>query len=82
VDNGNVVPITITVDSPMSDPTSHVKAIALFNENPQRGVVKFPESLPAAKPASAFTSPVDHAKLVAVAQMTTAVLVQAARTSS
>lgn len=41
VDNGNVVPITITVDSPMT-PASHVKAIALFNEkNPQREVAKF-----------------------------------------
>lgn len=41
VDNGNVVPITITVDSPMS-PANHVKAIAVFNEkNPQREVVKF-----------------------------------------
>ena len=41
VDNGNVVPITITVDSPMT-PANHVKAIALFNEkNPQREVAKF-----------------------------------------
>ena len=41
VDNGNVVPITVTVDSPMTA-ASHVKAIAIFNEkNPQREVVKF-----------------------------------------
>ena len=41
VDNGNVVPITETVDSPMTA-ASHVKAIAVFNEkNPQREVVKF-----------------------------------------
>ena len=41
VDNGNVVPITVSVDSPMSAAT-HVKAIAVFNEkNPQREVVKF-----------------------------------------
>ena len=41
VDNGNVVPITVTVDSPMTA-ASHVKAIAVFNEkNPQREVVKF-----------------------------------------
>lgn len=41
VDNGNVVPITVTVDSPMTA-ANHVKAIAVFNEkNPQREVVKF-----------------------------------------
>ena len=41
VDNGNTVPITVTVDSPMSA-TDHVTAIAVFNErNPQREVVKF-----------------------------------------
>ena len=41
VDNGNVVSITVTVDSPMTA-ASHVKAIAVFNEkNPQREVVKF-----------------------------------------
>ncbi len=41
VDNGNVVPITVTVDSPMTA-ANHVKAIAVFNEkNPQRDVVKF-----------------------------------------
>ena len=41
VENGNVVPITVLVDSPMTA-ASHVKAIAVFNEkNPQREVVKF-----------------------------------------
>ena len=41
VDNGNVVPITITVDSPMTA-ADHVRAIAVFNEkNPQRDVAKF-----------------------------------------
>ena len=41
VDNGNVVPITVSVNSPMTA-ASHVKAIAVFNEkNPQREVVKF-----------------------------------------
>ncbi len=40
VDNGNVVPITVSVDSPMTA-ANHVKAIAVFNEkNPQREVVK------------------------------------------
>ncbi len=41
VDNGNVVPVTITVDSPMTA-DSHVRSIALFNEkNPQRDVARF-----------------------------------------
>jgi sulfur-oxidizing protein SoxY len=41
VDNGNVVPITVAVDSPMTV-ANHVKSIAVFNEkNPQREVVKF-----------------------------------------
>ena len=41
VDNGNVVPMTVSVDSPMTA-ANHVKTIAVFNEkNPQREVVKF-----------------------------------------
>lgn len=41
VENGNAVPIAISVDSPMSD-ADHVLAIALFNErNPQRDVARF-----------------------------------------
>ena len=41
VDNGNSVPVTVTVDSPMSA-TERVSAIAIFNEkNPQRDVVNF-----------------------------------------
>jgi sulfur-oxidizing protein SoxY len=41
VDNGNTVPITVTVDSPMTA-ADHVTAIAVFNErNPQREVAKF-----------------------------------------
>jgi len=39
VENGNTVPITVTVDNPMTD-ANHVQAIAVFNEkNPQRDVV-------------------------------------------
>ena len=39
VENGNVVPITVSVDSPMTA-AEHVKAIAVFNErNPQRDVI-------------------------------------------
>jgi sulfur-oxidizing protein SoxY len=41
VENGNVVPITVAVESPMSA-SDHVKAIAVFNErNPQRDVAVF-----------------------------------------
>jgi sulfur-oxidizing protein SoxY len=41
VENGNAVPITVSVDSPMHD-DDHVKTIALFNErNPQRDVALF-----------------------------------------
>jgi sulfur-oxidizing protein SoxY len=41
VDNGNVVPVTVSVDSPMSA-ADHVTGIALFNErNPQRDVARF-----------------------------------------
>ena len=39
VENGNTVPITVTVDSPMTA-SDHVQAIAVFNEkNPQRDVI-------------------------------------------
>ena len=41
VDNGNVVPLTVTVDSPMTA-ADHVTAVAIFNEkNPQREVARF-----------------------------------------
>lgn len=41
VDNGNTVPISISVESPMTA-TDHVTAIAIFNErNPQRDVARF-----------------------------------------
>jgi sulfur-oxidizing protein SoxY len=39
VENGNVVPLTVTVDSPMTA-ADHVKAIHVFNEkNPQPNVI-------------------------------------------
>jgi sulfur-oxidizing protein SoxY len=39
VENGNTVPVTVTVESPMSA-DNHVQALAIFNEkNPQREVV-------------------------------------------
>jgi sulfur-oxidizing protein SoxY len=41
VKNGNTVPLTVTVDSPMSE-TDHVIAIHIFNEkNPQPYVAAF-----------------------------------------
>lgn len=41
VDNGNTVPVSVVVDSPMTE-QDHVQAIAVFNErNPQRDVASF-----------------------------------------
>jgi sulfur-oxidizing protein SoxY len=41
VENGNTVPVTVRVQSPMSE-ADHVKAIAIFNQsNPQRDVANF-----------------------------------------
>ena len=41
IDNGNAVPVTIAVDSPMTS-ADHVRRIALFNEkNPERDVAIF-----------------------------------------
>ena len=41
VDNGNSVPIEVSVESPMT-PADHVVGIAIFNEkNPQREVAEF-----------------------------------------
>ena len=41
VDNGNAVPVTVRVESPMTA-ADHVRAIALFNErNPERDVARF-----------------------------------------
>jgi sulfur-oxidizing protein SoxY len=41
VDNGNTVPLTVSVDHPMTD-GEHVSSIAVFNQrNPQREVATF-----------------------------------------
>lgn len=41
VENGNAVPVTVRVDSPMTA-AAHVTGIAIFNDrNPQRDVVRF-----------------------------------------
>ena len=70
VDNGNVVPITVTVDSPMTA-ADHVKSIAVFNEkNPQRDVARFTLGPRAGK--AAVTTRIRLAtsqQLVAIAQM-------------
>lgn len=52
VENGNAVPVTLSVDSPMTA-ADHVKSIALFNErNPQRDVVVFQFGPDAARAAA------------------------------
>jgi sulfur-oxidizing protein SoxY len=41
VDNGNTVPLTVSVDHPMTD-ADHVSTVAVFNQrNPQREVAIF-----------------------------------------
>jgi len=70
VDNGNVVPITVTVESPMTA-ADYVKSIAVFNEkNPQRDVARFTLGSRAGK--ASVTTRIRLAtsqQLVAVAQM-------------
>jgi sulfur-oxidizing protein SoxY len=70
VDNGNSVPITISVDSPMTA-DSYVKQIAMFNEkNPQRDVLRAQLS-PRSGKASVSTRMrlANSQKLVAIAQL-------------
>jgi len=70
VDNGNSVPITISVDSPMT-PADYVKTIAMFNEkNPQRDVVRV-QLGPRSGKASVSTRIrlANSQKLVALAQL-------------
>jgi sulfur-oxidizing protein SoxY len=69
VDNGNSVPVTVAVDSPMT-PDDHVVAIALFNEkNPERDVVRIRLG-PRARPRFATRIRLATSQqLVAVAQL-------------
>jgi len=70
VDNGNTVPVTVSVESPMTS-ADHVAAIALFNErNPERDVARF-RLTPRAGRASVSTRIrlATSQKLVAVARM-------------
>ncbi len=70
VDNGNTVPVTVQVQSPMTV-AEHVTAIALFNErNPQRDVARF--TLGAHNGSATVSTRIRLAtsqKLVAVARM-------------
>jgi sulfur-oxidizing protein SoxY len=70
IDNGNVVPVTVTVASAMTA-ADHVKAIAIFNEkNPQRDVAKFTLGPRYGKPSVGTRIRLATSqKLVAVAQM-------------
>jgi sulfur-oxidizing protein SoxY len=70
VDNGNVVPIMVTVDSPMTA-ASYVESIAVFNEkNPQRDVARFTLGPRYGKPSvSTRIRLATSQQLVAVAQL-------------
>ncbi len=70
IENGNAVPVTVNVESPMTA-ADHVRRIALFNErNPQRDVAVFTLG-PRAGKASVSTRIrlATSQRLVAVAQM-------------
>jgi len=65
VENGNTVPITVSVDSPMSA-SDRVTSIAIFNEkNPERGVAVF-----ALGPRAAKASVSTHIRLAASQKLT------------
>lgn len=70
VDNGNTVPVTVRVDSPMTA-GDHVAAIAIFNErNPETGVAVFTLGSRAGKAeVSTRIRMATSQKLVAVARM-------------
>jgi sulfur-oxidizing protein SoxY len=70
VENGNTVPLTVTVDSPMTA-ADHVKAIHVFNEkNPQPNVIAVRFGPRAGKAAlSTRIKLADAQKIIAVAQL-------------
>jgi sulfur-oxidizing protein SoxY len=70
VDNGNTVPITVRVESPMTA-NDHVAAIAVFNErNPETGIAVFTLGPRAGKAeVSTRIRMATSQKLVAVARM-------------
>ena len=70
VENGNAVPLTVSVDSPMTE-RDHVKSIHVFNEkNPQPNVASFYLS-PRAGRAQVSTRIrlADSQKVIAIAQL-------------
>jgi sulfur-oxidizing protein SoxY len=70
VENGNAVPLTVTVDSPMSE-TDHVTSIHIFNEkNPQPYVAAFALGPRAGKAAvSTRIRLADSQQVVAIARL-------------
>jgi sulfur-oxidizing protein SoxY len=70
IDNGNTVPIVVTVDSPMTE-ADHVKAIHLFTEkNPQPYIVTAHLGPRAGRARLATRARIaDTGKVIAVAQM-------------
>src|SRR5262245_17168209 len=70
IENGNAVPVTVSVESPMTE-ADHVKSVHLFNEkNPQPNVASFHLG-PRAGRATVSTRIrlADSQKVVAIAQM-------------
>ncbi|WP_377702436.1 SoxY-related AACIE arm protein [Pseudoduganella sp. UC29_71] len=70
IDNGNAVPVTITVDSPMTA-ADHVTGIAIFNErNPETDIARFTLGVRSGKAeVSTRIRLATSQKLVAVARM-------------
>ena len=70
IENGNTVPMTVSVDSPMTE-ADHVKAIHVFNEkNPQPNVLSVRLGPRAGKAAiSSRIRLADSQKVIAIAQM-------------
>jgi len=70
VENGNAVPMTVTVDSPMTK-DNHVKAIHVFNEkNPQPNVITVRLGARAGKAhVSTRIRLADTQKVIAIAEM-------------
>jgi sulfur-oxidizing protein SoxY len=70
IDNGNTVPLTVTVDSPMTE-ADHVKAIHVFTEkNPQPFVIGAKLGPRAGKARLATRARIaDTGKVIAIAQL-------------
>jgi sulfur-oxidizing protein SoxY len=70
VENGNTVPFTVSVDSPMT-PSDYVKAIHVFNEkNPQPNVISVRLGPRAGRASfSSRTRLADSEKVVAIAEL-------------